>query len=130
MKRVLGFAVLAAAIAGGSVAIVRLRPARIKPKPSYVVVVVDSLRADHVGAYGYMRPTTPRIDELARTGVVFTNAFSQAPWTKPSVASIFTSTYISVHRVLYSKQIVDGQSRSDVLNDKFLTLAEAMRSRR
>jgi len=109
-------------------AYIRLRPTDDKAQRSYLVVVIDSLRADHVGAYGYPRATTPRIDALARDGIVFDHAFTQAPWTKPSVASIFTSTYISVHRVLYSKQVIEGKDRSDILNEKFLTLAEAMQS--
>jgi arylsulfatase A-like enzyme len=120
---VLAMAVTSAAVQGCSL----LGPPRPKPGQSLLVVVIDSLRADHVGAYGYPRATTPRIDELARDGVVFTHAYAQAPWTKPSVASLFTSTYASVHRVLYSKQIIDGEQRSDILNEKFLTLAETLK---
>lgn len=115
------------ALAGGAV-LYWLLPPPPRDQRSYLVIVVDSMRADHVGAHGYPRNTTPRIDALAREGVVFDNAVTQAPWTKPSVASIFTSTYISVHRVLYSKQVIDGEDRSDILNEKFLTLAEAMGS--
>ena len=126
MKKIaaLSVAILAVAMA----AWLWLRPPRSRPLPCFLIVAIDSLRADHVGAYGYPRATTPRIDALSRSGVVFDQAFTQAPWTKPSVASIFTSTYISVHRVLYSKQVIDGQDRSDILNEKFLTLAEAMKA--
>ncbi|HXI03369.1 MAG TPA: sulfatase [Candidatus Saccharimonadales bacterium] len=102
-------------------------PPRQKPQRCFVILVIDSLRADHVGTYGYGRDTTPAIDALSRDGVTFTSAWSQAPWTKPSVASLFTSTYPSVHRVLYSKVIVNGEDRSDVLSGKFTTLAEAMK---
>lgn len=112
----------------GGISYVWLKPVRPKPDLSFIVMAVDSMRADHVGAYGYQRPTTPRIDALARHGIVFENAISQAPGTKPSVASIFTSTYVNVHRVLYSKEIINGQDRTDILSDKFLTLAEAMKA--
>ena len=115
-------------IAAGALLVVRLKPARIKQEPSFLVIAIDSVRADHVGAYGYPRPTTPRIDAFAREGVLFSTAFSQAPWTKPSVASIFTSTYVSVHNVLFSKRVVNGEDRTDVLNGKFLTMAEAMKA--
>jgi len=99
---------------------------RDRPRLSVLLIVVDSMRADHLGAYGYGRPTSPRLDAMARGGIAFTHATSQAPWTRPSVASLFTSTYISVHRVLFSMRVVDGQERSDALNENFLTLAEAM----
>lgn len=55
-----------------------------------VLISVDTLRADHVGAYGYPRPTTPNIDALARRGVVFENAVAQSSWTRPAHMSIFT----------------------------------------
>lgn len=64
---------------------------------SVVVVVIDTLRADHLGAYGYPRPTSPNLDRLASTGYVFDSAIAQSSWTTPSVGSLFTSTYPSVH---------------------------------
>ena len=115
-------------IAAGVFLVVRMRPARVKEAPSFLVIAIDSVRADHVGAYGYLRGTTPRIDGFAREGILFSTAFSQAPWTKPSVASLFTSTYVSVHNVLFSKRVVNGEDRTDILSAKFLTLAEAMKA--
>lgn len=56
-----------------------------------VVVVLDTLRADHIGAYGYPRETTPTLDALAARGVLFENARAQAPCTFPSVNSLLTS---------------------------------------
>lgn len=55
-----------------------------------VVIVVDTLRADHTGLYGYDRPTTPAIDAWAERGTVFDRAWSTSSWTKPSVAMLFT----------------------------------------
>jgi arylsulfatase A-like enzyme len=60
-----------------------------------ILIVVDALRADHLGCYGYARDTSPTIDGLARHGYRFANAFSQAPWTMPSVASILAGGYPS-----------------------------------
>jgi len=58
-----------------------------------ILITVDTLRADHVGTYGYPRQTSPALDELARQGVTFTSAVAQWPKTGPSLASIFTGRY-------------------------------------
>jgi arylsulfatase A-like enzyme len=58
-----------------------------------VFVLVDTLRADRVGTYGYARPTTPNIDALAEQGVVFERVLSQSSWTKTSMASLWTATF-------------------------------------
>lgn len=63
------------------------------PRFNVVVVMVDTLRADHMSLYGYERATTPFIDEMARHGVVFDWAYSQASCTYPSVNSLLTSRY-------------------------------------
>ncbi len=60
------------------------------PRPNVILYVVDTLRADHLGCYGYDRPTSPHIDALARQSVLFEDAQAQAPWTRPSVASLMT----------------------------------------
>jgi len=71
-----------------------------RPKVNVVLFLIDTLRADHVGAYGYPQPTTPNIDALARQGVVFENAHAPAPWTLPSLPSIHTSTFPCEHGVV------------------------------
>ncbi|MBI3892100.1 MAG: sulfatase [Candidatus Wallbacteria bacterium] len=65
---------------------------------------IDTLRADHVGCYGYRRPTTPTIDGLAAAGTVFERAFSQSTWSLPSYATIFTSRYPPSHGIVRSSQ--------------------------
>lgn len=57
------------------------------------LITIDALRADHVGAYGYRRPTTPNLDALAARGVRFERAYAQAPHTSFSVASMLTGKY-------------------------------------
>ncbi len=59
-----------------------------------VIVSIDALRADHVGAYGYLRPTTPRIDALAKEGVLFEHAYCPTPHTSYSVTSLMTGKYM------------------------------------
>lgn len=63
------------------------------PDADVVIITVDALRADHVGAYGYGRNITPNIDALARRGVRFNRAYAQAPHTSFSVASMLTGKY-------------------------------------
>jgi hypothetical protein len=62
-------------------------------RPNVIVIMVDTLRADHMSTYGYSRPTTPFIDGLAAKSVVFERARSQAACTFPSVNSFLTSRY-------------------------------------
>ena len=76
--------------------------AAVADLPNLVLIMVDTLRADHLGVYGYGRPTSPRIDQLAREGVRFDRAIAQAPWTKPSIASLFTGRYVHRHGVMRS----------------------------
>lgn len=67
--------------------------ARCAPKPNVILIVVDALRPDHLGCYGYGLPTSPMIDRLAADGTVFETAIAQASWTKASFASLLTSRY-------------------------------------
>ncbi len=59
-------------------------------RPNVLVWLVDTLRADHLGCYGYARPTSPHIDALAAQGVLFTDAHVHSNWTQPSVASLLS----------------------------------------
>jgi len=72
-------------------------PASPGARPNVLLLSIDTLRADHLGYHGYPRPTSPRLDAFAESAIVFENAQSTAPWTLPSLASIFTSTYTSTH---------------------------------
>ncbi len=64
-------------------------------KPNVLLLVVDALRADHLGLHGYSRNTSPRLEEFARRGIVFDRAYAQAPSTFPSTAAMFTGRYPS-----------------------------------
>jgi arylsulfatase A-like enzyme len=73
-------------------ALAALSACRAEPKPRHLVLIlVDTLRADHLGAYGYARPTSPVFDAFAREGGLFDDARSQASCTYPSVNSLLTS---------------------------------------
>jgi len=74
---------------------------RVSPSPPNVLlIVIDTLRADRLRAYGNARGLTPFLDDLATKGTVFRNAFATSSWTPPSVASLFTSRFPSQHRVV------------------------------
>ena len=63
--------------------------------PNVVLIFLDTVRGDHFGILGHDRPTTPALDELGRSGVVFERAIAPAPWTLPSHASAFTGRWPS-----------------------------------
>jgi arylsulfatase A-like enzyme len=73
--------------------LLRTHQAKSGKRPSAVLIVVDTLRADHLSSYGYFRKTTPNIDALAEVSLVYKNALAHAPWTTPSIASLFTSRH-------------------------------------
>src|SRR6185295_7653379 len=69
------------------------------PVRGVILVWADTLRRDHLDAYGYSRPTAPTVRGLAEQGVRFTDCVAQATWTKVSGPSIFTSLYPTTHGV-------------------------------
>jgi len=81
-----------------------------------VLIIVDTLRADHLGAYGYGEPTSPNIDEAAARGVVFEQVIANCSWTRPSIASMLTG--------IYPRQTGVYKERFDALSPDVVTLAE------
>ncbi|MGB5161359.1 MAG: sulfatase [Thermoanaerobaculia bacterium] len=71
----------------------------LAPTRGFILISIDTLRADHLSCYGYTRVTSPFIDTLAARGVLFENAFVQLPGTLPSHMSIFTGLYPAEHGV-------------------------------
>lgn len=88
--------------------------------PNIVLVSIDTLRQDHVSAYGYSRPTTPTIDRLAAEGALFENAYSTSSWTLPAHMSAFTGLLPSSHQV---------EDDNDRLGESTLTLTQFLRRR-
>ena len=66
---------------------------QIKAKPNIILIILDTLRADHLGCYGYKRDTSPYIDKLSEEGALFSCAFSQGGYTLASIPSILTSKF-------------------------------------
>ena len=67
---------------------------------NFVFILIDTLRADRMGIYGYERNTTPVIDDLARHGIIFDNVLAQSSWTKTSMASLWTGSYPARNGIL------------------------------
>jgi len=86
-------------------------------RPNILLIVMDTVRADHLSLYGYYLNTTPYLKKMALESTVFNNAFAAAPWTLPSHASIFTGLYPSQHRT---------NAEHFWLDDKYRTLAEVL----
>ena len=84
-----------------------------------IFILIDTVRPDHLSCYGYARPTSPTIDVLAHQGVLFRNVIAQAPWTKPSVASFFTSRLPFTHGVTW-------RGENERLPESLVTLAEVL----
>jgi arylsulfatase A-like enzyme len=80
-----------------STAAIDLSPQTQADQLNVILISISSLRADHVGVYGYGRDTTPHFDRFAKESVLFKNAFAVSSWQMPAVGSILTSLYPSQH---------------------------------
>lgn len=100
------------------------RPA--DPRPNLILIVLDTLRADHLGIYGYERDTSPALDAFARENLTFDQAISPAPWTPSAVASMFTGFYASVHRMMPEDSRERARGGYSMLDPSLDTLAERL----
>jgi arylsulfatase A-like enzyme len=96
------------------------RPAPAHRPRNVILYLVDTLRADHLGCYGYSRPVSPHVDAFARGATLFRHMVAQSSWTRPSTTSILTGLLPRTHGV---------NGRRDKLSEQALTLAEMLRSR-
>jgi len=85
-----------------------------------VLFIIDTLRADHLGSYGYVRDTTPRIDQLAREGILFERCVAQAPYTWTSFGSIFTGLYPRKHGLVKMDPTLRFDPRQNVTLQRIL----------
>jgi arylsulfatase len=100
-------------------------------------MTLDTTRADHLGVYGYERPTSPNLDELAAHAEVYEKAYSTSSWTLPAHASLFTGRYPRSHGMrhdpageLVLADAIDAPEgiRARGLSDEALTLAEILQA--
>lgn len=91
----------------------------LSERPNVILIVIDTLRADHLTPYGYPRPVSPAIQSLADRGVVFEHALATAPYTTASTASIMTGVLPSVHQAVGIR---------DSISQDVPTLAETLKA--
>ena len=137
IRRAVGLTILfaAATIPLGGCGRDRQAPgATLGSNPSVILIVIDTLRADYLGAYGFDGPISPELDTLAAESILFERCSSQAPWTTPSVAAMMTSLYPEAHGVLLApddprtqRAWLDRWTRA--IPDSTTTLAEAFHNR-
>ncbi|MBN2135540.1 MAG: sulfatase [Acidobacteria bacterium] len=102
-----------------------IRTKRKADDKNVLLISLDTLRADHLGCYGYKRDTSPNIDKLAAESVLFENAFTHSPWTLPAHASMLSSLYpLETGTVLGDDSYQITYSR---LVDSVKTIAEYMK---
>ncbi len=92
---------------------------KLAQRPNVLFILIDALRADHLGCYGYQLPVSPFIDSIARQNIMFSQTIAQASYTTASTPSFFTSMYPSV-TLVYNRDVI--------LNEKFITLAETLKN--
>jgi arylsulfatase A-like enzyme len=95
--------------------------------PNVLLLTLDTLRADHLGCYGYQRKNSPQIDAFAEVATLFPRAYAAASWTLPSHASLFTGKYPAEHGARTFKR-EDGRAWEGALDESQLTLAEALKA--
>jgi arylsulfatase A-like enzyme len=98
------------------------RPAEgpVHDRCNLVLVIIDTLRSDVLGCYGFGLGTSPELDALAQQGVRFSHVVAQCSWTRPSIASMLTSRY--------PRSLGLYKEKDEILNDSFVTLAEVLQS--
>ncbi len=115
-----------AALVAFSLVLLACTPGPAPRPPDVLLICLDTVRADHLGCYGYeRRPTTPHLDALARESVLFADASAAACWTKPSVPSFLTGTWPLEHGVYEGSARANEGETTDLLPENAHTLAEA-----
>ncbi len=94
------------------------QPRAAGSRPDIYLYVIDALRPDHLGCYGYARETSPRIDDFARQSALFLEAYAQTSWTRASAASMLSGLPPKMHRTI---------GRDDKLPEDVVTIAERLK---
>ena len=95
------------------------------PNCNVILISIDTLSADHLGIYGYQKPTTPNIDKFSQNAIIFEKAFAQSSWTLPSHASMLTGKYPQKLGVeVISDRLPQGSTITEILkNNNYQTAA-------
>lgn len=98
----------------------------MRKKPNIIFIIVDALRTRNLGCYGYHKKTSPNIDELAKTGILFENAFSCFNATDPSFTSIMTGRYPMSHGIIHHG-VIPEEERVEYYRRENKNLAEILK---
>lgn len=95
------------------------QPASVQQPWNVIVYLVDALRADHLGCYGYAKPVSPRIDAFSRQATLFRHVVAQSSWTRPSVATVLTGLLPRTHGVHRRRHALaaDAVTLAEMLHD-------------
>jgi len=88
--------------------------------PNVVLILIDTLRADLLGCYGNSAQASPELDAFAENGILFEQAIAQCSWTRPSIGALLTSKY--------PRTLGLYKERDEILDDRFVTLAEYLKA--
>jgi arylsulfatase A-like enzyme len=118
-------------VAWGAPRVLNRPPGPPPAQPSIVLVLVDTLRRDYLGYHGFEGGISSNLDWLAEESVVFENAITQAPWTKPSIATLFTSLHPDTHGLDNHEGLFGPRQNqaltTGVLPGEAVTLAESLK---
>ena len=120
MKKLSSIIVIISISLNGCSLIKQYSPSFWKERPNVVLIIIDTLRADKLGCYGFPENISPAIDQIALNGILFENVISQCSWTRPSIGSMLTS--------LYPRAIGIYKEKFDILHGKYQTLAEILKA--
>lgn len=98
-----------------------------RSSPNIIIIMIDTLRADHLGCFGYERNTTPNIDRLASESLNFKRAISASSWTPPSVTSILTGLYPTAHTNQPPKRFSSAVQLGNQIPDSVRLLPEMLK---
>ena len=101
---------------------------RVSRPPNVMLIMLDTLRADHLGSYGYSRDTTPNLDQFARAGVRYQHAITTVPWTPPSVATMLSGLYARSHMMMPPDGRELAQQQAKKLSAEVETLPEILKA--
>jgi len=90
-------------------------------RPNVVLIIIDTLRADKLGCYGFPGDISPELDKMAKKGVQFNNVIAQSSWTRPSIGSMLTS--------LYPRSLGIYKEKFDILADWYVSLPEILQAK-
>ena len=88
-------------------------------RPNIVLIIIDALRSDKLGCYGFKKEISPELDRMAQNGILFENVLAQCSWTRPSIGSMVTS--------LYPRSLGLYKEKFDILHPRYQTISEILK---